>query len=89
MICCGSGSDFGKVLVPNNCTKSCLFIVRNRKKVGLSFLIFFTSLLHLMLDPDPNPVPDPIPESGTVMHTGSAKRQKVTVPAIPVPAPQQ
>ncbi len=75
--------------VPNNCTKPCLFNFHRQKQKESWPLIFdfFTSLLHFMLDPDPNPVPDPIPESGTVMHSGSAKRQKVTVPAIPVPAP--
>jgi hypothetical protein len=45
------------------------------RKLASHFLIFDFLSLHYMLDPDPNPVPVLI-------------RQKVTVPAFPVPASQ-
>ncbi len=64
MICCGSGSDFGKVLVPvpdpdpdiitvsqkqNNCAKSCLFNVRNSFPPEILPLIFVFSLFYYIL----------------------------------------
>jgi|688.fasta_scaffold1320494_1 hypothetical protein len=77
MICCGSGSgsDFGRVLVPapvpasvpdpDNIkhfpkTKTCTKSCIQCRKLASHFK-FLTFLLHFMLDPDPNPAPEPEP----------------------------
>ncbi len=76
-ICCGSGSDFGKVLVPAPDPDNTLFstIFQQQKFVkNHAFLMseaaylpeswpvrFFYFLLHFILDPDLNTVPEPEP----------------------------
>ncbi len=68
-------------------TKPCLFNVRKAalfpRKLATQF-IFFSFLFHFMLDTDPNPAPESEPEPQYI-PAPVALRQKVTVPAVPVP----
>jgi hypothetical protein len=102
MIYCGSGSYFGKVLVPfpvpvpdldlfgtvfKNSTKSCLFNARSSIVRWHLIFDFLTYVLHFMLDLGPNPVPGPKPECITI-PVSIPLRQKVAVYAVPAPIPQ-
>jgi hypothetical protein len=86
MICCGSGSDFEKVLVLvpfRFCIQTIFF--STVFQFSESWPHFLTFLFHFMLYPDPNPEPDlePNPEPDPAL-----RRQEVTVSAVPVPVPQ-
>ncbi len=78
-------SDLGKVLVPNNLA----FSTSETERMLASHFWFFYFFSTFLLDPDPNPGSgiESGTESRTVMHSGSAKRQELKVPAIPVPTP--